>query len=154
MMNKLAIYAEKFINKQNGSMIDLGVETAITNSIKTICEQAGVDKIVTVTRRGHTARLISRLRMQPDIFALTSKDYTFRELHLYYGVYPVMYRQLRGSISTSEAGMFLFRKGLLKDEDLVLFASGEYHPREHFTNTIQILRMRDLHDYCVKYDLA
>lgn len=154
MMSRLAIYSEKYINRPPAAITKSGVEMALCDSIKTICERAGVDKIVTVTRQGHTARLISRLRLQPDIIALTSKDFTFRELHLYYGVTPVNFPHLRGIISTSEAGMFLFRKGYLKDEDLVLFASGEYHPREHFTNTIQIIRMQDLHDYCEKHDLA
>lgn len=154
MMTRIAIYSEQFVEKKSVPATGVGVEKAICNSIKHLCESAGVDKIVTVTRRGYTAKLISRLRLKPEILALTAKDYAFRELHLYYGVIPVMYPQMKGSIRTSSAGMFLYQQGLIKENDLVLFASGEYHPREHSTNTIQIIQMRDLIDYCSKYEIG
>ncbi|MGI6454562.1 MAG: pyruvate kinase [bacterium] len=154
MMNRIALYSEKFVHKPSTFVAGLGVERAICNSVKDLCESAGVNKIVTVTRRGHTARLISRLRLKPQILALTAREEAFRELHLYYGVLPVMYPELTGSIRTSTAGMFLFNEGLIASDDLVLFASGEYHPSEHLTNTLQLIRMRDLADYCERFGIC
>ncbi|MEW6236380.1 MAG: pyruvate kinase [Candidatus Omnitrophota bacterium] len=152
MMSRIAIYAERFVDIQEPPAIGAGTERAICDSIKSLCKTAGVKKIVSVTRRGHTAQLISRLRLQPEILALTSEKKTFKALHLYYGVRPVMYPDLKGSIRMIAAGMFLYEKGLLQDDDLVLFASGEYQPKEHKTNTIQIVPMRDLVDYCREHE--
>lgn len=153
MMSRIAQYAEKFIHIHNHPVKAGDVERAICDSIKTLCATANVTKIVSVTRRGNTAKLISRLRLQPEILALTSQEKTFRELHMYYGIHPVMYPNLPGSIRTATAGMFLFEKGLLGEEDLVLFASGEYNPSNRATNTIQVLRARDLIEYCKTFGI-
>jgi pyruvate kinase len=146
MMARIAMFAEQFVQKSISGRE--GIEGAICDSIKTLCEAANVDKIVTVTRRGYTAKLISRLRLQPEIFALTFNEDINRELHLYYGVQPVMCPFPEKYISPAEAGMFLYEKGLLREQELVLFASGEYHPKDQRTNTIQIIRMQELADYC------
>jgi pyruvate kinase len=124
------------------------MERAICDSIRSICEAAEVSKIVSITRRGNTAKLISRLRLQPEIIALTANERTFREMHLYYGVMPVMCDLVPGPITTAQAGMYLFRQGLLREEDWVLFVSGEFQPQSYTTNTIQVIRMGELADYC------
>ncbi len=146
MMARIALYAERFI--QLNTVANTGVEWAICDSIKTLCQAADIDKIVTVTRRGHTAKLISRLRLQPEILALTFSPQIFRELHLYYGVHPVMCPLSEEYIRPAEAGLFLREQHLIQDEELILFASGEYHPKDHRTNTIQIVRMSELVEYC------
>ncbi len=152
MMNRIATFAEKFIDIQEKPEVGAGTERAICDSIKSLCKAADVNMIVSVTRRGYTARLISRLRLQPKIIALTSEKSTFRKLHLYYGVIPVMFPDLSGSIRTVTAGMYLYEKGYLRLDDLVLFASGEYQPKDHRTNTLQIVPVRDLIDYCRTYE--
>ncbi len=146
MMARIASYAERFV--QISIAPGHGVERAICDSIKTLCDAAEINKIVTVTRRGFTAKLISRLRLQPKILALTFSKEIFRELHLYYGIHPVMCPYADRDFRPAEAGMFLYEKGLINEEELVLFASGEYHPTNQRTNTIQIVRMSDLADYC------
>jgi len=153
MMSRIAQYAEKFVHIHNRPLKAGDVERAICDSIETLCEAAHVTKIVSVTRRGNTAKLISRLRLQPEILALTSQEKTFRELHMYYGIHPIMYPNLPGSIRTATAGMFLYEKGLIQEDDLVLFASGEYNPRGRTTNTIQVLRMRELLEYCQTFGI-
>ncbi len=148
MMSRIARYAEKHVRFQDPPAVDRGTERAICDSIKSLCDMAGVNKIVSVTRRGRTAKMISRLRLQQEILALTSKEETFRELHLYYGIKPVMFPRMKGSVPTISAGMYLHKQGYIDEEDLVLFASGEYQPSDYNTNTIQILPMKDMLDYC------
>ncbi|MBI1387713.1 MAG: pyruvate kinase [bacterium] len=152
MMNRIALYSERFVQ----SSLSLGgaaeVERAICDSIKSLCEGAGVTKIVSVTRRGYTAKMIARLRLKQDVLALTSSEDAYRELQMYYGVTPVMYPNIAYSIRTLTAAMFLFNEGWVSAEDLVLFASAEYNPRDRRTNTLQILHMKDLKEYQENYE--
>ncbi len=149
MMSSIAESAEPFVNVQQPAR-DCSVETAICDSVRLLCETAHVNKIVTVTRRGRTAKMISRLRLQQPILALTSKESIFRELHLYFGVMPVFFENLPASLRTVDAGMYLFHHGYVSVTDRVLFVSGEYNPATSGTNTIQILSIKDLIDYSAK----
>lgn len=153
MMSRIAKHSEQFIEPPEYIPPSEEAEQAICDSIRTISERAGVDKIVSVTRRGYTAKMISRLRLKPIIYALTSNPETFRELHMYYAVVPVWYPKLDYSIRTITAGMYLFQNGFISEDELVLYASAEYRPRDRRTNTIQLLRMSDLSDYYEKFEL-
>ena len=147
MMSRIAESAEPFVDVQQPSSVS-NIETAICDSVRALCRTANINKIVSATRRGRTAKLISRLRLQQPIYALTSHDTTFRELHLYFGVTPVLYENLPDSIRNATAGMYLYERGFLSQDDLVLFVSGEYHPKNNSTNTLQILSMQSIIDYC------
>lgn len=153
MMSRVSAHSEQFVELHPVPPTGGEVERAICDSIQTLSERAGVDKIVSVTRRGYTAKTISRLRLTPHIFALTSKIEAFRELHLYYGVIPVWYPKLEYSIRTISAGMYLFDNGWIGENDLVLYASAEYRPKDRRTNTIQLLRMSDLSQYYERFEL-
>jgi len=147
MMNQIALAAEPSIHFEQSAK-ERSVETAICDSVHVLCDTANVDKIVTVTRRGRTARLISRLRLQQPVLALTGKETTFRELHLHYGVTPVLYENLPDSIRMATAGMYLYERGHIQEDDLVLFVSGEYNPTSRSTNTLQIITMKEMIAYC------
>ncbi len=152
MMSRIAQYSEQFVVSEPYFSESAEVERAICNSIKTLCDTAGVTKIVSVTRRGFTAKMISRLRVKQEILALTSSEEAFRELHMYYGVSPVMCANIAYSIRTITAGFYLYGKKKIEEDDLVLYASAEYHPRDRRTNTLQIIRMKDLMAYHDEYE--
>lgn len=147
MMSRIAQYSEQFVNPEPIYSKSAEVERAICDSIKSLCDNAGVSKIVSVTRRGFTAKMISRLRLKQQILALTSSEAAYRELHMYYGITPVMCANIAFSIRTITAGLYLYGKGWIEEDDLVLYASAEYHPRDRRTNTLQIIRMKDLMAY-------
>lgn len=152
MMSRIALYSEQFVVSEPYYSQTAEVERAICDSIKNLCETAGVTKIVSVTRRGFTAKMISRLRLKQEILALTSSEDAYRELHMYYGVSPVMCANIAFSIRTITAGLYLYGKGWIEEDDLVLYASAEYHPRDRRTNTLQIIRMKDLMAYHDEYE--
>lgn len=152
MMASIARSAEPFVHFEQPAK-DRSVETAICDSVHLLCDTAHVDKIVTVTRRGRTAKMISRLRVQQPIFALTSKETAFRELHLHFGITPVLYENLPDSIRMATAGMYLHLRGYIQESDTVLFVSGEYNPTSRSTNTLQIITMKEIIDYCRDYGI-
>ncbi|MGC9326328.1 MAG: pyruvate kinase, partial [Candidatus Hinthialibacter sp.] len=143
MMNRIAVSAEPFIDLQFPAN-DQSVETALCDSVRSLCNTVHVDKIVTITRRGRTAKMISRLRLQPTILALTAREAAYRELHLYFGVVPVLFESLPPSIQTAAAGMYLYKQGYIQPDEMILFVSGEYNPSDNITNTLQILSMKDI----------
>ncbi len=144
MMSRVALHAEKEIERPHEIHVGRGVERAICDSVKMLSDSAGVEKIVTVTRHGNTAKLISRLRLQPNIYALTSDERSFRELHLYFGIIPVMYNTSEELISAADAGVFLHEQGLIEDHELILITSAEHQPSDLRTNAIQIVHVGDL----------
>lgn len=144
MMARIAIHAEKEIDRTHDTHVGKGVEQAICDSVKSLSRSAGVKKIVTVTRHGNTPKLISRLRLQPNIYALTSDARSFRELHLYFGIIPVMYNTNEELISAADAGVFLHSKGVIEDHELILITSAEHQPSDLRTNAIQIVYVGDL----------
>ncbi|MDX9755487.1 MAG: pyruvate kinase [bacterium] len=146
MMSRIAETTEPHVDINQPSS-DPSVEAAICESVRSLCRTAPVTKIVSVTRGGRTAKLISRLRLQQPILALTGERHTCRTLHLYFGVCPVYTESLPDSIPTVTAGMDLYNKGYLREDDLILFVSGEYRPKQFSTNTIQILSMQDILGY-------
>ncbi|MBD3266188.1 pyruvate kinase [bacterium] len=146
MMNRIAGSAEPHISvKQRFSGSD--VETSICSAVRELCTQAHVDKVISITRRGHTAKMLSRLRIKQPLLALTKREEVFRELTLFFGVRPIYYPNIPDSLSTVEAGRFLFENGFIEKNDVVLFVSGEYHPHHPVTNTIQIHNVQDILQY-------
>jgi pyruvate kinase len=146
MMDKIAQASEPSIS------IDLpssqrNTETAICDSVRAICRDTQINKIITITRRGRTAKMISRLRLQHPILAFTAEESTYRELHLYYGVQPVLYENLAASISTIAAGLHLLQNNRVTKNDKLLFISGEFNPAHQITNTIQVLSMQDIIEF-------
>lgn len=146
-MSKIARYSEHFIQSNTLWRKIGGIERMICDSIYAICKSESIDKIVCVTRSGQTAKLISLLRLQQPVIAITSDDCIYRELCLYYGIHPVWFADLPETITTPSAASYLFEQGLLREQDTLLFASSEYSLSTRKTNTIQILKTSDLLEY-------
>lgn len=127
------------------------IHRSIGKAVYDICQQLHIDKIVTLTRSGYTAQLISRFRLHKDILAVTHSDKIRKRLCLSYGVNPVVYKHMPTEEQIKKSALFLHNKGLLKLNEIVLFTAGIYTEREHATNTIQIHKIRELLNYCRKY---
>ena len=48
-------------------------------------------KIITLTRSGYTAKMISRFKIKQPIIAVTSNQMAKKQLELVYGVVPIYY---------------------------------------------------------------
>jgi len=65
-------------------------------------------------------------------------------------VKPVMYKNMPPREKIKNTALFLYKKGLLKQHETVLFTAGVHTEKEHATNVIQIHRMKELLKYCRK----
>ncbi|MFH1125665.1 MAG: pyruvate kinase [Candidatus Altiarchaeota archaeon] len=127
------------------------IHRSIGKAVYDICQHIHIDKIVTLTRSGYTARLISRFRLHKDIMAVTNSNSVKRKLCLSYGVRPIVYKYMPAEEQITNSAIFLHKKGLLKLNETVLFTAGINTERDHATNTIQIHKIKELLNYYRKH---
>lgn len=113
------------------------IKDAITRSIIEALQVVDARYILTPTRSGYTARLISRFRPKQWILAFTRDEKVANSLMLSYGVYPFVVE------SDDEAEIIQLIKGLglAKEEDTVLLTKGAPVGKTVGTNTIRIFQV-------------
>jgi pyruvate kinase len=63
---------------------------SLCDAAVTLAARAGVDAILTITRKGRTARLLAARRPRAPIYAVTNNESCARQLCLWWGVEPVV----------------------------------------------------------------
>ncbi|MCW4046305.1 MAG: hypothetical protein NWE99_01900 [Candidatus Bathyarchaeota archaeon] len=103
-----------------------------------------ISKVVTLTKSGYTARMISRFRIPQPIIAVTPDDRVKRQLELVFGVYStkVDYREQKDHILYIANCLQSIK--LLNDEDTVLFTAGFRTTEKHASNLIEIHKIEEL----------
>jgi pyruvate kinase len=103
-----------------------------------------LDKIVTLTRSGYTARMIARFRPKQPIIAVASDQMVKRQLELVFGVRPVYIRYEETDDIILNACRVLVDRQLLEEDDHVLFTAGVRTQIPHESNLIEIHKVADL----------
>ncbi|MBF0197130.1 MAG: pyruvate kinase [Planctomycetes bacterium] len=70
-----------------------GQTNALANAAIATAQSLEAKAIIPLTRSGHSARLVSRLRPNPIIIGATSSERTFHKMSLYWGVIPILLRR-------------------------------------------------------------
>jgi pyruvate kinase len=122
----------------------VNISDTVSKSIQRICQNMPLDKIVTLTRSGYTAKLIARFKVPQPIIAVTSDRMIKKQLELVYGVSPVHldYRQEQDRILA--VANTLHSMNLLGDEDTVLFTAAFRTKMKHASNLIEIHNIKEL----------
>ena len=144
MITKIALEAERMLKGQvivNGFY---NVSETVSRSIDVIARSMPLDKIVTLTRSGYTARMIARFRPRQPIIAVASEEMVKRQLELVYGVTPVYARYHEADDIILNACQILVEKDLLDHDDYVLFTAGVRTETPHESNLIEIHKVSDL----------
>ena len=85
----------------------------------------GASAIVTVTKSGTSARMISRYRPDCMIIAGSTEEKVCRQLKLSWGVYPVLLKEKQDVFGLFEHAVEMGkRQGLLEIGQLVVITSG------------------------------
>jgi len=145
-MNRIAHEVEPHVRHRILPQPSLSVDESIANAVHKICDSLPVEKVVTLTRSGYTAQMISRYRLGKKIIAITESPKVKRKLDLVYGVTPVVYRIPRFR-RIPYAAKHLLELGLVKSGDLILFTAGMFSKKRHTTNVIQIHTVGELAEY-------
>jgi pyruvate kinase len=144
MMTKIALEAERVLKGQVEVNGFYNISETVSRSIDVISRSMPLDKIVTLTRSGYTARMIARFRPQQPIIAVASDKMVKRQLELVYGVTSVYARYHEADDIILNACKILVEGQLLEPDDYVLFTAGVRTEIPHESNLIEIHRVSDL----------
>ena len=130
-MALIAETTEKSIDyKKQFRKLDLStsvnVSTAISHATVEAAMDLGATAIMTVTKTGTTARMLSRFRPECPIISCTPNEITWRQLNLSWGVIPLMAEETMTSTDDliHHAVQKAVDAGLLKNGDLVVITAG------------------------------
>jgi pyruvate kinase len=144
MMTKIAKEAERIVTSRVTTNGFYNVSETVSQSISLMAGSMPLDKIVTLTRSGYTARMIARFRPKQRIIAVTDDPMVKRQLELVYGVTPVYMKYREPADIILNACQILEQKGFLDDEEHVLFTAGVRTEKPHESNLIEIHKVGDL----------
>ena len=115
----------------------------MASAVKDATNSMDIKLVVTLTKTGHTARLISKYRPDADILALTFDELTERGLMLNWGVIPML---TDAPSSTDDMFEIAERKaveaGLVKSGDDIVIVAGVPVGEAVRTNTMRIRTVR------------
>ena len=115
----------------------------MASAVKDAASSMDIKLIVTLTKTGHTARLISKYRPNADILALTFDELTERGLMLNWGVIPML---TEAPSSTDDMFEIAERKaveaGLVQSGDDIVIVAGVPLGEAVRTNTMRIRTVR------------
>lgn len=131
-MVEIAEYTESDINydKRFRNLDKLQISsTTVTDAISHATCMTAIDvdarAIITVTKSGRTARMISRYRPKCPILGATPDEHTYYQLSLSWGVKPMMMKEETNSDKLLSSALLLAREqGLLKEEELAVITAG------------------------------
>jgi pyruvate kinase len=102
-------------------------------------EQIGARYVVALTEFGHAAALASRQRVSVPVIAITPDEKTYRQMCLYFGVYPVMIKRHVGFREAHEdAKKILIKEKLVKKGDKIVIISGTPFKETESTNMVVV----------------
>jgi pyruvate kinase len=123
------------------------VDEAIAMAVMYTANHLPVKAIAALTESGSTALWMSRVSSAVPIYALTPLPQTQSKITLYRGVFPVPFEQKSSDPATvmRQAIDELRSRGAVGEDDLVILTIGEPLSKPGGTNTMKIIRVRDLH---------
>jgi pyruvate kinase len=144
MMSRIALEAEKAAKSSVEDRGFVNISDTVSRSIQRICRNMPLDKVVTLTRSGYTAKMISRFRVKQPIVAVTPEKMTEKQLELAYGVVPVHYDYRQEDDRILAVANKLHDMNLLDSEDTVLFTAAFRTHKKHASNLIEIHQIKEL----------
>jgi pyruvate kinase len=144
MMSRIANETEKAVESHIKDEGFINISDTISKAVQRICQEMPVDKVVTLTRSGYTARMISRFKILPSIIAVTPDKRVKKQLELSFGVYPVHIDYLKEGDRILATANELHSMGLIREQDTVLFTAASRTAKLHSSNLIELHNIREL----------
>lgn len=115
------------------------IADAVSKAARDISETVRASAILSLTRSGATARMVSKYRPDCPVIALTPSFSTWRELALVWGVYPLICPfTIDVEESVSNSVTIVQQEGMIKGGDTVVFTSGIPLGVPGSTNLLQV----------------
>ncbi|MGL4800346.1 MAG: pyruvate kinase [Cellulosilyticaceae bacterium] len=130
IMSRIAVQTEGDIDykkrlKNSREEAAVSVTNSISYSTCTAADDLDATAIITVTKSGRTARMISKYRPTSPIISCTTSESSYRHLALVWGVQPVMMETKEKEEDVFDAAKEVAETtGLVKSGDLVVLTGG------------------------------
>jgi pyruvate kinase len=147
MMVKIALQTEKAVTCKVEEEKYKNISSAISWSVSNISHSMPVDKVVTLTRTGYTAKAIARFRLKQPVIAVTGELLIKRMLELVYGVYPVQFDYEDEEDRILSVAQAILSKKIVDEEDVVLFTAAFRTSQPHASNLIEIHTIKELMEF-------
>jgi pyruvate kinase len=144
MMTRIALEVEKATQSSVEDRGFTNISDTVSSSIQRICQNMPLDKVVTLTRSGYTAKMISRFKIKQPIIAVTSNPTIKKQLELVFGVVPICYDYHQKKDRIQAVAGKLYSMKLLDSEDTVLFTAAFRTKKKHASNLIEIHALKEL----------
>ena len=165
-MARIALRAESDINyirrfsRPSGSSAD--VTSAISHATVTSAHDLNASAIITVTKSGSTARILSRYRPSCIIVGCTTEPHVWRQLSLSWGTVPLMISEEKNTDDLFDHAVdAAVQRGLVKDGELVVLTAGVPLGMSGTTNLMKVhvvghmlVRGQGIHGGCVTAPLC
>ncbi len=144
MIKRIAKEVETNVKSQIWEEKSKTLSETISKAIQRICQDKPIDKIVTLTRSGFTARMISRFKLSQPILAVAPVEGVKRRLEIAFGVIPVHFDYLEKGNKVLSTAKKLLSSGLVEKNETVLFTAAFGTAVKHASNMIEIHEIKDL----------
>lgn len=116
-------YKKRFFSLSRKANPD--ITDAISHATCTTAHDLNARAVITVSKSGRTARMVSKYRPSCDIFGCTTYENISRQLNLSWGITPVLIQEEKDTFELFEHAIETIQnKGLLKTDDLVVITAG------------------------------
>lgn len=130
-------YRRRFFQRERDA--DPDVTDAICHATCTTAHDLNARAIITVTKSGRSARMISKYRPDCDIIGCTITDKVYRQLNLSWGVIPILLQEKKDVFELFEHGICVSHRMQLVDiNDTVVLTSGVPIGQSGTTNMIKV----------------
>lgn len=130
-------YRKRFFNHDRKANPD--VTDAICHATCTTAHDLNARAIVTVTKSGNSARMISRYRPASDIIGCATSEKVCRQLNLGWGIIPIQLNEEKDVFELFDKAMIAAKKmKLLENGDLTVVTSGVPIGISGTTNMIKV----------------
>lgn len=130
-------YRKRFFNHDRKANPD--ITDAICHATCTTAHDLNAKAIVTVTKSGNSARMISRYRPSSDIIGCATSEKVCRQLSLAWGVIPILIKEEKEVFDLFDRAIFAAEKmKLLEKGDLTVITAGVPIGVSGTTNMIKV----------------
>jgi len=144
MMSRIARETEKAVQSHVEDEGFINISDTMSRAVQRICGEMPIEKVVTLTRSGYTARMISRFKILQPIIAVTPDKSVKKQLELSYGVSPVHIDYLKEKDRILATARKLHSMNIIRDRDTVLFMAAFRTFQQHSSNLIEIHNIKEL----------
>lgn len=130
-------YKKRFLALVRQNRIE--ITDAISHATCTTAHDLNAKAIITVTKLGKTARMVSKYRPDCDIIACTLNEKIARQLNMSWGVTPIIINEERDTFELFDHAIVKVKeKGYLKDGDTTVITAGVPLGMSGTTNMLKV----------------